>query len=613
MSHRENYQSFHVPKKGVIGRRSNMVTMVTHILCTVVLTLPWTCYSFAWKRRLSPLPRMRHVSQGHIKHNPRHRRFCRYNKYHSLLQLGGLQLRGGDDDDSSDYKNDDNAANDTTEATMTKLIPRVEEPPVWAPPGKPKRALIMMDIFSEYHGLYLAYRARMVYGVATIIVFSDYMNGYFQTTMPPDDEELDGLLAMTMPMTREETESWYSSLPTAIEIIGIHCESDSGLEASERFAELLGSARLRHCNTDGINPARRNKYLMNQVVSQAGLPVVRQRLCKTVEEALSFAKQELGMDDDSDREGSPKASNGDQKSQPKVVVKPIRGVASDDVYLCATLDLVRTSFDKIHGSTIFGAPRDKHDEVLLQEFAVGQEYAIDIVSKNGEHKVAAIWIYDKRPANGAPFVYYATKLYDGDDATIISDYAKKCLDSLGVEWGISHTEVIIGQENDNEGNKRVPRLVEVNCRQHNMDFIPLVMTCLGYNVFDMLLAAHLEGTSNPVDFPPGNEAERIKWDLLPDLPTNLRMNGAMIHIVNYKRGILSKLNREALMEIQSLQSVLDMEVYEPFLQLGNEIFPTIDIRSDAGWVQLVNDDQDTFQNDYDRIIELMPSLFEVEY
>ena len=53
--------------------------------------------------------------------------------------------------------------------------------------------------------------------------------------------------------------------------------------------------------------------------------------------------------------------------------------------------------------------------VLVQEFAHCQEYVIDTVSRYGELKIVAIWKYDKRSANGAPFVYYATKLLDNNN------------------------------------------------------------------------------------------------------------------------------------------------------------------------------------------------------
>jgi len=55
---------------------------------------------------------------------------------------------------------------------------------------------------------------------------------------------------------------------------------------------------------------------------------------------------------------------------------------------------------------------DLANNVLLQECALGQEYAIDVVSQDGPHVVAAAWKYDKRSVNGVPFVYYSTMLCD---------------------------------------------------------------------------------------------------------------------------------------------------------------------------------------------------------
>jgi hypothetical protein len=467
------------------------------------------------------------------------------------------------------------------DSTKVLLTPYIEDPDVWA---KEKRALILMDIFAEFHGMYLSHRAKEAYGVATVVVFSNYMKGYFEGAQAAD---LDQLRTMCMPAA-DELKDWRRHLE-GIELVAISCESDSGLADAERFGVSLNLTH--HC---GINEARRHKFLMNEAVSSAGLPVVRQRLCGSNAEARKFANK-LGMEEVTGPASSDK--------NPLVVVKPVRGVASDDVFLCRDFASVDEAFSKIHGSTVFGSPSEKHEEVLVQEFASGQEYAIDIISKNGEHKVAAVWKYDKRPANGASFVYFATKIYDGKDASVVCDYAKQCLDALDVKWGFTHNEVIMTAHDE-------PRLVEVNCRQHNMDFYPLAMACIGYNAFDMLLAAYLGG-QDPASYPPNSEGERLDWDLLPEIPSK-RRNGAMVHLVNYARGTLAYVNEAALMEIQSMESVLDLEVYGSFLELGNEITPTLDIRSDAGWVQLVNDDPEAFQRDYARIVELMPTLFEVE-
>jgi hypothetical protein len=54
-------------------------------------------------------------------------------------------------------------------------------------------------------------------------------------------------------------------------------------------------------------------------------------------------------------------------------------------------------------------------------------------------------------------------------------------------------------------------------------------------------------------------------------------------------------------------------VYHHFLELGGEILPTVDIKTDAGWVQLLHPNKDILERDYQRIVEeLMPILFEVE-
>lgn len=358
--------------------------------------------------------------------------------------------------------------------------PNCDLPPVWAS-GK-KRALIFMDKFTPYFGYYMSSRAREAYGVACINVMSSYMIGYFL-------REHAGLmepLVMAMP-SPEQLKEWESQLPVD-EIVGIICESDSGLADAERLGALLGLQ-----NHDGVNEARRNKFLMVEQVGNAGLAVVQQKLCYTPEEAIEFVK-ELGViendaeekdeaggdahvhtdgsqnDHDHDHDDEEEANSGSlgratnvhhSTDRPICIVKPIRGAATDSVFLCKNQGDVKKAFSLIYGMPIFDDPKNMHDSVLVQEFAAGTEYAVDIVSKNGEHKVAALWRYDKRPANKKSFVYFATETVDADTdvGRLICDYVKKALDSLGIRWGQTHSEVILGNE---------LRLVEVNCRQHNM-------------------------------------------------------------------------------------------------------------------------------------------------
>jgi biotin carboxylase len=259
-----------------------------------------------------------------------------------------------------------------------------------------------MDKFTPYFGFYLSQHCREGYGVAAINVFSDYMVGFFLQKHP-------GLMEpLRMRMPREvELQEWLKQLPVE-EIVGIICESDSGLADAEKFGVMLG---LR--NHDGINEARRNKYQMVETVGKAGLAVVRQRLCHTPEEAVEFAK-ELGVVEESSQEGGDTSQTADtgtpvpiaayhegtdaeantgslgkatnvhhSTDTPMCIVKPIRGSGTDSVFLCKSQSEVEKAFNLIHGMPVFDSPREMHDSVLIQEFVSGTEYAIDIVSKNG--------------------------------------------------------------------------------------------------------------------------------------------------------------------------------------------------------------------------------------
>lgn len=434
----------------------------------------------------------------------------------------------------------------------------------------PERVLILMDGFCPYHGGYLASRAKDVPGVAIIHVLSDYLLGYLENTpeATANDELLEHWRSMRFPRTPEEIQDWKSKLPASTKLVGVYCESDSGLADAEQLRQLL---QVQCTDIPIVHEARRNKFIMQETIKSAGLVGVTQKLCQSMEETLAFAKHLL-MD------------------QERVVLKPFRGVASESVFLCQTIPEVQDAWEKITSTSIFGSA-GRHENVLVQEFLPGVEYAVDVVSRNGHHKVAAIWRYDKRPANDAAFCYFKTELVDAvidDNVPSICNYVDSALTALGVKWGLSHTEVIVTSDIN-----RGPVLVEVNCRQHNMDFCPLTMACMGYNALDLALIAYL--------------GEDEDWSRVPEFP-QLHAFGCMVHLVNYASGNLKQVFH--VQEMSQLESVLDYEVYEQFLTPGEKIEPTVDIRSDAGWVQLINEDREKLDQDFNKIVAWMPSMFE---
>lgn len=430
----------------------------------------------------------------------------------------------------------------------------------------PTRALIVMDCFCPYHGMYLAQRALQQYpGVAVIFMLSDYLRGYLRLTQPDSNERWE---AARIPNEGEELEEWKDRVGRDVEFVGVYCESDSGLSDAEVVRERLN---VRCQDKPPVLEARRHKYLMNVHVANSGLTILEQKLCSNIQEAHEFAKPFLNKSG-------------------RVVVKPYRGCATESVFLCDNPAQVAGAWEKIIETKVFGT-QEKHSSVLVQEYAVGTEYAVDVVSRDGHHRVAAIWKYDKRPANGAPFCYFRTELVDSDtDSTVgaVVEHVLESITALGLRWGTSHNEVIA---TENKG----PLFVEVNCRQHNMNFLPLTMACIGYNALDMTLDSFL-----------GSEED---WDKYPDLPT-LRAAGCMVHLVNYESGKL--VQNHHIGAINDMPSVLDFEIYSEFCTPGVEIKKTLDIKTDAGWVQLINDDRDNLEEDYKKIVDLMPTMFQVD-
>jgi hypothetical protein len=428
--------------------------------------------------------------------------------------------------------------------------------------AEPSRILVCMDCFCPYHGTYLVNRAQELFpDVAIVNCLSDYVCAYLMAT-DPDGEQWN---AAKVP---SDLTQWKLRFPDAATWVGVYCESDSGLADAEKLREMLN---VQCQDKPTILTARRNKFEMNELVKQAGLETAQQDLCTSLEQALVFGKQLL-----------------DSKF---VIVKPIRGVATESVYLCKTSDDIVNAWNKITSTTMFGSTDQMHTSVLVQECLVGTEYAVDVVARNGSYKVAAIWRYDKRPANGAPFCYFQTKLVDMDtDENVVAvvGYVNATLKALGVNWGLSHNEVILTDSH------RGPVLVEVNCRQHNMDFLPLTMACVGYNALDMTLVALL--------------GDEVTWNMFADCPT-LRAAGCMVHLVNYAKGTLKQVYH--LDTIDVLPSVLDFAIYDCFTKPGEEIEPTVDIRTDAGWVQLLSEDPSTMQDDFETIVKLMPTMFDV--
>lgn len=97
--------------------------------------------------------------------------------------------------------------------------------------------------------------------------------------------------------------------------------------------------------------------------------------------------------------------------------------------LARSLAEAHAAFQRIRAHT--NQYGERNDSVLVQEYMVGTEYVVNCVSRAGEHKVVSCWAYNKRPANGAPFVYHGVRLFESPDGRVEEALATYIFGVLG--------------------------------------------------------------------------------------------------------------------------------------------------------------------------------------
>ncbi|KDO26061.1 hypothetical protein SPRG_20619 [Saprolegnia parasitica CBS 223.65] len=275
-------------------------------------------------------------------------------------------------------------------------------------------------------------------------------------------------------------------------------------------------------------------------IRSANLRAVKQCSATTWNEIVAFIENDL------------------RPSPFEVIVKPVESAGSDDVTLCRSMDEVRAAFGNIQGKINHLGLANA--ATLVQEYLVGTEYVVDTVSRDGVHKVVAVWEYDKRPVNGAPFLIA---------------YIVRVLDALGIRHGPGHAEVKFVQGE--------PCLVEIGARCHGGEgtYIPIVTPCIGYNQVGATLDAYFD---------------KPAFDALPSVPATLRAHGCEAMLVAYETGTLAAL--PGLDEIARMPSYVSKSFHA---QVGDLIVPTRDMFDTPGSILLVHASKDVLEADYARI------------
>merc|ERR1712056_43121 len=100
---------------------------------------------------------------------------------------------------------------------------------------------------------------------------------------------------------------------------------------------------------------------------------------------------------------------------------------------CTSIEEAETHFELLMRSQKKAGAQN--GAVICQEFLAGQEYVVDHVSRDGNHKTVMVWVYDKRPTNGGEFVYYNMLPVESSDpvAQKLISYTRGVIDALDIK------------------------------------------------------------------------------------------------------------------------------------------------------------------------------------
>lgn len=192
-------------------------------------------------------------------------------------------------------------------------------------------------------------------------------------------------------------------------------------------AEIASDLNLPTANDIKFKKAWRNKFELGEALHAAGLRSVPHIKSSQLDEVMAWAEK-----------------NGFKENETPIVLKPLEGAGTNDVFICHTKQNIEDAFNKIMSSeTVF---HKKNHEVIAQQYIKGHEYAVNAVARDSEIFVTDITRYGKKIINGSPVYDTETYLCPVKDKEIfdkLSDYLKKSAQATGINHGPIHYEVKI--------------------------------------------------------------------------------------------------------------------------------------------------------------------------
>lgn len=161
---------------------------------------------------------------------------------------------------------------------------------------------------------------------------------------------------------------------------------------------------------------------------------------------------------------------------PPLLLKPSKGRASAGIAVVRSEVDIDQAFAISHGAT---APRMERSLPLAERYVDGPEFSVEAITDEGSHYIFAITEKFKDERTKVELGHVVPARISAAEADQILDHVRTCLTALGIERGITHTEVILGADG--------PVLVETHLRQAGDQIVELVEAATGVDITELFL------------------------------------------------------------------------------------------------------------------------------
>lgn len=323
---------------------------------------------------------------------------------------------------------------------------------------------------------------------------------------------------------------------------------------AERLSEIL-TPQLSNDPKKSLN--RLHKAYMQEALAAAGIPQL-----KTLNTA-------------SEKEVTIWMQDNNLVNSPLVIKPPMSGGSDNVFHISAGADW-KTAFNRVltEPSKISG---QTNATVVVQEQAIGTEFAVGTVSVNGKHYLAHLIKYNKTTSGERKTVYDYVEFVPFKDELHgeLFTYTQQVLDALGVRFGAAHTEIMLTDEG--------PRLIELGARMCGGPVVRFAREASGSSQADKLVEIYVDGDVLKKGY------EFKKW-VVP------------VFLKSPVKGIIS--NIEVLAETSKLPTLFNSYIW---FKNGDLVPQTVDYLTSIGIVAL-SGDRDSIRLDHKKIRDMESQL-----